>query len=66
MEVQTIPSNSSLEVLSGETLNHLNEIAPRLIRDLGDRAGMTISDLRKMAEEGKLTSALLMGSARPE
>ncbi len=40
----------------------LNETAPRLMSALVEGVGMSIGALRKMAEEGKLLSSVLLGS----
>lgn len=62
MEYQPIPKDPAAELLSGEDFNRLNETAPCLMRTMAEGAGMSITDLRKMAEEGKLTSAVLLGA----
>lgn len=46
-------------VLRGEEFNAVNEAAPRLMKALADGLGVPIGALKKMAEEGKLTSAVL-------
>lgn len=65
MEHQIIPKYSPVEVLHSEDFARLNETAPRLMRALAEGAGMSIGALRKMAEEGKLTSAVLLGGCQP-
>lgn len=65
MEHQIIPEDSSVEVLRSEDLARLNEAAPRLMRALAEGVNMSIGTLRKMAEEGKLTSAVLLGGYQP-
>lgn len=46
-------------VLRGEEFNSVNEAAPRLMKALADGIGQPVGALRKMAEEGKLTSEVL-------
>ena len=46
-------------VLRGEEFNSVSEAAPRLMKALADGMNVPIGALRKMAEEGKLTSAVL-------
>lgn len=46
-------------VLRGDEFNTVMEAAPRLAKLLADSLGVPIGALRKMAEEGKLTSAAL-------
>lgn len=46
-------------VLRGEEFNAVNEAAPRLMKALADGIGQPVGALRKMAEEGKLTSEVL-------
>lgn len=46
-------------VLRGEEFNSINEQAPRLIQALADSLGVTRGELRRMAEEGELTSGKL-------
>lgn len=46
-------------VLRGEEFNSVNEAAPRLMKALADGINVPVGELRKMAEEGKLTSAVL-------
>ncbi|WP_151814110.1 tape measure protein [Acinetobacter junii] len=43
-------------VLRGDEFNSMMEQTPRLMQALADGLGVTIGKLRKMAEEGKLTS----------
>lgn len=61
MECHTIPRDPAAEVLNGEDLNRLIETAPQLMRTLAEVAGLSLGALRRMAEEGKLTSAELLG-----
>ncbi|RKL21418.1 hypothetical protein BFJ72_g14891 [Fusarium proliferatum] len=60
MECHEIPKDPASELLSSEDFSRLNETAPRLMRALADRAGTSVSNLRKMADEGRLTSAALL------
>ena len=46
--------------LRGEEFNSVNEAAPRLMQALADSLGVTRGALRKLAEEGKLTSDVLV------
>lgn len=46
-------------VLRGEEFNAVNEAAPRLMKALAEGIGVPIGALRKMAEEGQLTSKVL-------
>lgn len=46
-------------VLRGEEFNSVNEAAPRLMQALADGIGVPVGALRKMAEAGLLTSAML-------
>lgn len=46
-------------MLRGEEFNSVNEAAPRLMKALADGINVPMGALRKMAEEGKLTSAVL-------
>lgn len=46
-------------VLRGDEFNSVNEAAPRLMQALADGIGVPIGALRKMAEEGQLTTAVL-------
>lgn len=52
-------------VLRGEEFNAVNEAAPNLIKAIADSLGRPIGEMRKLAEEGKLTSDIL-GIALPE
>lgn len=61
MEYQTIPPDAESEVLSSEEFMRIYEVAPRLVLDLASRAGNSVASLRKMASEGKLSSAVLLG-----
>lgn len=60
MEFHEIPKDPASELLSSEDFSRLNETAPRLMRALADRAGTSVSNLRKMADEGRLTTAALL------
>ncbi|OJY60926.1 MAG: hypothetical protein BGP16_00875 [Sphingobium sp. 66-54] len=46
-------------VLRGDEFNSVNEASPRLMELIADAAGKPVGALRKMAEEGKLTSDVL-------
>lgn len=46
-------------VLRGDEFNSVNEAAPRLMQALADGIGVPVGALRKMAEAGLLTSAML-------
>jgi len=46
-------------VLRGEEFNAVNEAAPRLMQALADGIGQPVGALRKMAEQGQLTSQVL-------
>lgn len=45
--------------LRGDEFNSVNEAAPRLMQALADGIGVPVGALRKMAEEGQLTTAVL-------
>lgn len=45
--------------LRGDEFNSVNEASPRIMRLLADSMGQPVGALRKMAEEGKLTSDIL-------
>lgn len=45
--------------LRGEEFNSVNEAAPRLMKALADGMGMPVGALKKMAEEGKITSKIM-------
>ncbi|WP_411832329.1 tape measure protein [Pseudoxanthomonas mexicana] len=47
-------------VLRGEEFNSVNEAAPRIMKALSDSLGVTRGELRKMAEDGKLTIDVLV------
>lgn len=66
MDCNPIPKDPASELLSGEDFSRLNETAPRLIRALAERAGTSVTSLRKMANEGRLTSAALLHGASVE
>lgn len=46
--------------LRGDEFNSINEAAPRLMRALADSLGVGTGALRKMAEQGQLTSEVLL------
>ncbi len=46
-------------VLRGDEFNSINEASPRIMRLLADSMGVPVGAMRKMAEEGKLTSEVL-------
>lgn len=46
-------------VLRGEEFNAVNEAGPRVMQALADGIGVPVGALKKMAEEGKLTSDVL-------
>jgi tape measure domain-containing protein len=46
-------------VLRGDEFNSVNEASPRIMRLLAESMGQPVGALRKMAEEGKLTSDVL-------
>lgn len=62
MERQIIPKDLASEALNSEDFNRLNETVPRLMRVLAEGAGTSVCTLRKMAHEGRLTSAVLLGT----
>lgn len=66
MECNPIPKDPASELLSGEDFSRLNETAPRLLRALAERAGTSVASLRKMANEGRLTSDALLHGASTE
>ncbi|MGP1675934.1 MAG: tape measure protein [Burkholderiales bacterium] len=49
-------------VLRGQEFNAVNEAAPRLMKALADGMGVAVGGLRKMAEEGKITSKVMAES----
>lgn len=49
-------------VLRGDELNSIFEQAPRLTKALSDGLGVTTGELRKMGEQGQLTSAAVISS----
>lgn len=51
--------------LRGEEFNAVNEAAPRLMKALADNMGVPIGALKKMAEEGAITSKV-MANALPQ
>lgn len=46
--------------LRGDEFNSVNEAAPRLMQALADGLGVARGELRKMAEEGKLTTEVVL------
>jgi len=57
----TLQFNQALQsgVLRGDEFNSIMEASPRIARLLADALGVPIGQLRKMAEEGKITSDVL-------
>lgn len=53
-------------VLRGDEFNSVMEQSPRLATALADGLGVTIGALRKMAEEGKLTSATIINALKSQ
>lgn len=53
-------------VLRGDEFNSVMEQSPRLTKALADGLGVTTGELRKMAEEGKLTSATVISSLQKQ
>ena len=53
-------------VLRGDEFNSVMEQSPRLAKALADGLGVTTGALRKMAEEGKLTSATVIESLQKQ
>ncbi len=51
-------------VLRGEEFNSVLEQSPRLARAMADGLGVSIGQLRKMANEGKLTSEVVIGAVQ--
>ncbi|PID37566.1 MAG: hypothetical protein CR966_01280 [Pseudomonadales bacterium] len=51
-------------VLRGEEFNSVLEQSPRLAKAMADGLGVSIGQLRKMANEGKLTSELVIGAVQ--
>lgn len=49
-------------VLRGEEFNSVMEQAPRLAQALADGLGVTTGELRKMAQEGRLTSEVVLAA----
>jgi tape measure domain-containing protein len=49
-------------VLRGEEFNAVNEAAPRIMKALADSLGVPVGQLRKLAEEGKITRDILVNS----
>lgn len=60
MECNPIPKDLESEALSAEALSSLNESAPRLVRAVAEGLGITHGGLRLMAEQGALTSEVLI------
>jgi len=50
-------------VLNGDEFNSINEAAPGLLRALGDALGKSTADLKKMGEQGTLTSDVIIKAA---
>lgn len=53
-------------VLRGDEFNSVMEQAPRLARALADGLGVTVGKLRAMAEEGKLSSEVVIGALKSQ
>lgn len=53
-------------VLRGEEFNSVMEQSPRLARALADGLGVSIGELRTMANEGKLTSEVVVGAIKSQ
>lgn len=53
-------------VLRGEEFNSVMEQSPRLARALADGLGVSIGELRTMANEGKLTSEVVIGAIKSQ
>lgn len=53
-------------VLRGDEFNSVMEQSPRLAKALADGLGVTTGELRKMAEEGKLTSDVIISSLQKQ
>lgn len=53
-------------VLRGEEFNSVLEQSPRLARAMADGLGVTIGELRKLANEGKLTSETVIKSIQSQ
>ena len=53
-------------VLRGDEFNSVMEQAPRLARALADGLGVTVGKLRAMAEEGKLSSDVVIGALKSQ
>jgi tape measure domain-containing protein len=53
-------------VLRGDEFNSVMEQSPRLAKAMSDGLGITTSELRKMAEEGRLTSATVISSLQKQ
>lgn len=53
-------------VLRGEEFNSVMEQAPRLARALADGLGVTVGQLRAMAEQGKLTSEVVINAIKSQ
>lgn len=49
-------------VLRGEEFNALNEAAPRIMKALADSIGVPVGEMRKLAEQGKITRDILVNS----
>lgn len=53
-------------VLRGEEFNSVMEQSPRLARALADGLGVTTGELRKMANEGRLTTEVVIGALKSQ
>ena len=53
-------------VLRGDEFNSVMEQSPRLAKAMADGLGVPIGELRKLAEEGKLTSATVIGALQKQ
>lgn len=51
----------ALGALRGDELNQVITTAPRLAQALADQLGVTVLELRKMGEEGKITREVMLG-----
>jgi tape measure domain-containing protein len=60
MDCNPIPKDLASEALSAEALSSLNESSPRLVRAVAEGLGITHGGLRLMAEQGALTSEVLI------
>lgn len=53
-------------VLRGEEFNSIMEQAPRLARAMADGLGITVGQLREMANQGQLTSEVVINAVRSQ